>query len=201
MIWDLSLPLSATTPVYPGNPPMAVAAVGELERDGVCSHSLTVSTHLGTHIDAPMHMLPGGSSLADFGVESFVGRGRVVGIASADFREVLDLDLDGVDALLLRTGRSDHFESDDYFTSYPAMSVEVAHRLASSGLRMVGVDACSFDNTDGFPNHKILLSSGVLLVENLCNLQSLPDSGFTFSALPLSVSLDGCPVRAVAFVD
>jgi arylformamidase len=72
---DLSVPLNEQTPVYPGDPSTQIKPAGDLAKDGFCDHYVSIGTHVGTHIDAPMHMLEGGRSLDEVSVARFVGRG------------------------------------------------------------------------------------------------------------------------------
>lgn len=94
MIIDLSQPITEQTPVYPGDPSVKIEQAGILELDGYCDHMMTLGTHVGTHIDAPMHMLVDGNSLAKIPVERFISRGICVDVRkgfdalkAADIRE------------------------------------------------------------------------------------------------------------------
>lgn len=194
---DLSVPINEQTPVYPGDPSTQIKPAGDLTRDGYCDHYISIGTHAGTHIDAPMHMLDGGQPLDKVPIDRFVGRGVVVDVTGG-FEAVKEADLQTGDIVLLRTGMSDKYYDPVYFEDYPAMSEEIAQHLVDAKVKMVGVDACSVDNQDGFPIHKLLLGGNVLIIENLTNLDELVDKTFTVYALPLNLGIDGSPARVIA---
>jgi len=97
-------------------------------------------------------------------------------------------------------GLSGNYHEAIYFEDYPAMPVEIANYLVGKKVKMVGVDACSVDNKDGFPIHKILLSGNVLIIENLTNLSKLAGKNFKAYALPINLQIDGAPARVIAEV-
>lgn len=195
---DLSVPLNDQTPVYPGDPMPQFSPAGLLHKDGFVDHSILVGTHLGTHIDAPMHMLEDGKSLDQLSLEQFIGKGKLIRLVGDDFDAVKSSDVKEGDIVLFRTGMSEKYHDPVYFEHYPAMSEEIAHYLVECKVKMVGVDTCSIDNQDDFPVHKILLSGDVLIIENLTNLEQLDGKDFKVYALPLNLQIDGSPARVIA---
>lgn len=200
MYVDLSVPVNEQTPVYPGDPSTKISPAGVLANDGYCDHYISIGTHVGAHIDAPMHMLEGGKSLDQMPLEQFMGKGRLVEVIGNDFNAVKQASIQSGDIVLFLTGMSDKYYDPVYFEEYPAMSEEVAKYLVEIKIKMVGVDACSVDNQDGFPIHKILLGGNVLIIENLTNLRQLADKNFTIYALPINLQIDGSPARVIAQV-
>lgn len=198
MIIDLSVPLNEKTPVYPGDPATKIELAGVLDKDGYRDHFVSFGTHVGTHIDAPMHMLKDGISLNQIPIDNFIGRGRIVVVSEGNFEAVENLGIQADDIVLFHTGMSDKYYEPVYFDDYPAMTEETAKYLVEAGVKMVGVDTCSVDNQDGFPIHKILLSGNVLIIENLTNLSGLVGKEFTIHALPINLQIDGAPARVVA---
>lgn len=201
MYVDLSVLINEQTPVYLGDPATKISPVGVLAKDGLCDHYIAMGTHVGTHIDAPMHMLEGGKSLHQIPIDNFIGTGRLVEVLGTEFDIVKAAGINEGDIVLFRTGMSDKYHEAIYFEQYPAMSKEVAHYLVGAKVKMVGVDTCSVDNQDGFPVHKILLAGDVLIIENLINLRSLTDKNFTIYALPLNLQVDGSPARVIADIE
>lgn len=200
MIVDLSVPLNAKTPIYPGDPTTKIEPAGVLAKDGYCDHYVSVGTHVGTHIDAPMHMLEGGASLDQIPIDRFIGSGQLVEVTGSSFDAVKSAGIQEDDIVLFCTGMSDKYHEPVYFEDYPAMSKEIAKYLVEAKVKMVGVDACSVDNKDGFPIHKILLAGKVLIIENLTNLKQLSGKEFNIHALPIKLQIDGAPARVVADV-
>jgi len=209
---DLSHPLNPDTPVYPGTPSIQFDRANTVAEDGFLEHRLTLSTHAGTHVDAPAHLIAGAATLDDLPVGWFLGRAAVLdpgpldghGKVTAAHVEASLERLAGCDFVLLRTGWSTRWGQPSYLEGFPCLTPAAAAALVGLGVRGVGVDTISVDPV-GDPDlavHQMLLGGGVVIVENLANLDRLPDSGFTFHALPLRITGgDGSPVRAVAVMD
>lgn len=207
-VLDLSHPIHAGMPVYPGTPRPGVAPANTIAEHGFAERLLTLSSHTGTHMDAPAHLLEGGRALDSYPPARFVGPGCVVDLAGFGLATSLLHDqeerLRGCAFALLRTGWSRFWGSPEYFRGFPALTIEAASWLASLGLSAVGVDAISVDPVEStdLPVHRVLLGAGVLLIENLTNLEHLPPSGFTVCSLPLPLAdADGAPCRAIAVLD
>lgn len=198
MIIDLSVPLNEQTPVYPGDPATKIAPAGVLAKDGYTDHYVSIGTHVGTHIDAPLHMIQNGASLDMIPLDNFIGPGRLIEIRNGDFEAIRNAGIQAGEIVLLHTGMSDSYYRPEYFENYPAMNEEIAKYLVDAKVKMVGIDACSVDNQDGFPIHKILLASGVLIIENLTNLGKLAQKDFRVYALPIKLEIDGAPARVIA---
>lgn len=199
MIIDLSVPLNEQTPVYPGDPAVTITPAGDLARDGYCDHHVSLGTHIGTHIDAPAHMIAGGKTLNQIPLDHFVGTGKYVKLEHGfDLEVIKQASLQEGDIVLFDTGMAAKYHDKVYFEDYPAMNEEVANYLVSCKVKMLGLDTGSADNKDGFPIHKILLGGDVLIIENLTNLKQLPGKNFKVYALPLNLEIDGSPARVVA---
>lgn len=201
MFIDLTVTLDQQTPAYPGDPVIKIEPAGIIERDGWNDHYISIGTHTGTHMDAPIHMIEGGKTLDQIPLEQFIGRGCLIDVRQGfDLSVLKQADIRTGDIVLFYTGMSKHYYEPKYFESYPVMPEEVAQYLVERKVKMVGVDVGSVDNADGFPIHKILLVNNVLIVENLANLELLANKDFTVYALPIKLALDGAPARVVAEV-
>ncbi len=198
MFIDLSVVINEQTPVYPGDPVPKIKHVNHLEEAGFVDHSITLGTHTGTHIDAPMHMLKTSISLADTPIDRFVGQGKVITVKGNDFSIVTEHNIEKDDIVLFYTAMSESYNDPRYFQDYPAMSEEIAEYLVAKEVKMVGIDTCSIDNQPHFPVHKKLLGNNILIIENLVNLRAITDKQCTIFALPLNVALDGAPARVIA---
>jgi arylformamidase len=199
MLIDLSVSLNESTPVYPGDPETKITTAGILDQNGYQDHLVCMGTHVGTHMDAPSHMIAGGKNLNEFELSRFSGRGIHIPVESTfDIEALKQAGLLEGDIVLFDTRLSDKYYSPEYFTNYPAMSEDIAQYLIDSRVSVVGVDACSVDNQEGFPIHKKLLGSNILIVENLTNLSLLEGKQFKVYAFPIKLEIDGAPVRVVA---
>lgn len=200
MIIDLSHPLTEQIPVYPGDPAVKIEFAGLLEKDGYCDHVVTLGTHVGTHIDAPMHMLAGGRSLAQIPVERFISRGVCVDVRNG-FGALKTANIREGDTVLLYYGFGEKYYSPEYFESYPMLSEQAAQYLVEKNVNMVGSDTCSPDGLEDYPIHRLLLGADVLIIENLINLDKLVGTDFTVYAFPIALQLDAAPARVLADVD
>jgi len=171
-------------------------------------NKIEMVANTGTYLDAPFHRYADGADLAQLPLECVANLDAVVVRAAAGSGRSISagvfqgIDLEGK-AVLVRTGWDRHWRTDQYLSGHPFLTGEAAEFLRDSGAVLVGIDSLNIDDTadQRRPVHSILLGSGVLIVEHLCNLQSLPSSGFRFSAVPAKVVQFGSwPVRAFGHV-
>jgi len=200
-IIDLSVVINEQTPVYPGDPATKIVPAGVFAKDGWNDHYISFGTHVGTHVDAPMHMIEDGKGLNQIPLEQFTGPGRCIKVNGGfDLETIRQAGIQEGEIVLFDTGLGAKYHEQVYFEDYPAMSEEVAKYLVGQKVKMVGFDTCSADNQEGFPIHKILLGGDVLIIENLTNLNLLADKAFKVYALPLNLEIDGSPSRVIAEV-
>ena len=201
MFIDLSVVLNEQTPVYPGDPKIAIKPSGVLEKDGFADCVVTFGNHNGTHVDAPSNMIKDGKTLDQIPIEKFTGKGVLVNVKSGITLDIVQrTTINQDDIVLFYTGMSERYDSEENYKNYPAISEEIANFLVGKKVRMVGVDMCSIDD-EPFTIHKILLKNEILIIENLTNLSSLQNKNFTVFAFPLKFQIDGSPVRVVAEVE
>ncbi len=189
--------LSEQTPVFPGDAP------GEFkpgETHGIRATRLGFSTHFGTHVDAPLHMVKGGKTLSDFGLERFIGEGVVV---DARGQRKIRPKLDGIkagDLVFFLTGHTDKASDPDYFdfAKNPVIPLETAQALVEREAKMVGLDSFTVDN-EPYSVHKLFMKKDLLIVENLVGLAPLAGKRVEIVVLPLKVKdSDGAPCRVIA---
>lgn len=207
-IIDLSHTLQENMIVYPDSPNPVLDPVATIESNGYNELRITCSTHTGTHIDAPSHILEKGKNLDELNIDTFYGNALVIdcshqkSIEEACIEDSLT-DYSYFHFLLFYTGWDRYWNTPEYFRNYPVLSSEAAGFISRLHLKGVGIDAPSYDpviSTD-LPNHHILLKSGIILIENLCGLQRIPSGEFIFSCFPLKIDRsDASPVRAVAII-
>jgi len=160
----------------------------------------------GTYLDSPFHRFADGDDLAALALDrladlpGLVVRARAEGPLAVDAGAFDNLDLAGK-AVLVDTGWDRHWRTVAYFEDHPFLTAAAADLLAGRGARLVGIDSHNIDDTRGRtrPVHTRLLGAGVLICEHMTNLAALPDSGFTFTAVPPKIAGMGTfPVRAFA---
>lgn len=198
MLIDLTVDLNEKTPIYPGDPETKISPAGVMEQSGYRDHYISVGTHVGTHMDAPSHMIADGKNLDEFPIDKFSGRGVYVRVNDTfNLEEIRKLDIREGDIVLFHTGMSDKYHDPSYYESYPGIPEEIASYLVEKKVKIVGVDMCSVDHPP-FAVHKILLGGETLIIENLTNLGMLEGKEFKVYAFPIKLQIDGAPVRVVA---
>jgi arylformamidase len=161
----------------------------------------------GTYIDAPFHRYQEGKDLPQLDLASVADLDGVLLHANPASRAIPPDLFKGIDlkgkAALIHTGWDRHWGTEPYFKDHPYLTRASAEYLESEGSALVGIDSLNIDdNTDGTrPAHTILLGGGIPIVEHLCNLDALPNSGFNFFAVPAPVKgMGSFPVRAFAIM-
>ena len=169
----------------------------------------------GTYLDSPFHRYEKGKDLSELelsslaNLEGIIVRGKGEGVKgkeaqrSIGIQELGDIAVKGK-AVLIHTGWDAYWETDQYFDgTHPFLTKDAAQFLADQGAALVGIDSYNIDDTADLtrPAHSILLGAGIPIVEHMCNLGDLPNTGFKFFAVPVKVKGMGTfPVRAFAIV-
>lgn len=161
----------------------------------------------GTYVDSPFHRFADGLDLAELPLESLADLPGIVVRAVETGQTINPEVFHGVDvkgkAVLIHTGWARHWRTDQYFEGHTYLSGEAAAYLVEAGAGFVGIDSLNIDDTnDGSrPVHTQLLRANIPICEHMCNLETLPDSGFRFHAAPVKVKAFGTfPVRAYAVI-
>lgn len=196
---DVTLPISAQLPVWPGDPAVQVARVSD---ELPMVSGLSMSCHAGTHVDAPAHFLADGAAADQLPLAVLLGRAWVVQLAGGDMVTAERLAAAGVPAgttrLLIRTINSDR-RPVTFDPGYVALTPDAAAWLLARGVRLVGIDGPSIEAyaAPGDPVHRALLAAGVIIVENLA-LAGVAPGAYELICLPLPiVGSDGAPARVV----
>lgn len=159
----------------------------------------------GTYIDCPFHRYADGRDLSELHLhevahlEGIVIRSNTMAVDASHF---VNKNLKGK-AVLVHTGWSQHWNTDQYFEDHPFLTEDAAVYLRQQEAALVGIDSHNIDDTrtDRRPAHSILLGANILIVEHMTNLDQVPDEGFIFSAVPPKVKGMGTfPVRAYAML-
>lgn len=203
---DLSHTLKSGMKVYPGTPFPKIEKRTRIEKDGFEETEFCITSHIGTHIDAPLHMLKEGSSLADFPPDKFFGRAVAVSVSNNEHISYADIEpflsvFKVTDYVIFNTGWYQHWESEIYFRNFPLFDTDVVKTLIQFPLKGIGIDMPSVDPIDSedFKNHMLLFKADMIIIENLTNLNQLSKDTFTFACFPIKyLCADGAPVRAVA---
>ncbi len=160
----------------------------------------------GTYIDCPFHRFSDGKDFSLVGLESFTDLDAIV--ISVPFTKTLEITEEHIKpyeiknrAVLFHTGWDKYWNTEKYYENNPHLSQGAAEYLKKSQVKLAGIDSLNIDSTNSKdrPVHTVLLGAEILIVEHLCNLNSLPKDGFKFSALPPKIKgMGSFPVRAFA---
>jgi kynurenine formamidase len=209
-IVDLTHPYDNGMPVYPGLPQPSFTAIANVEQDGYAMTEYHLLNHIGTHVDAPAHQIAGGDTLDDIPLERLVtdaltidvsGRAEHGAIPLAELEPHLGKVRDG-DLVLLYSDNARNYGTDAYWTGWSYPDSEAAQALIDRGISGIGFDGPSCDpvDTTTFDLHRVWLGAGRLILENVANLDQLPERAPVVVA-PIKVrAANGGPARIFALL-
>lgn len=206
-VLDVTLPLSPGLPVWAGDPAFEVEPVVRIAEGDVCNVSqLTMSSHAGTHVDAPRHFVEAGATVDEILPTRLIGPCVVVRFAG-EVRRIEPEHLAaanvpvGTTRLLVRTANSDRWRTADGadLTDGVALSPAAARWVVGHGIEVIGIDGLSIEAADDAANetHRTLLGAGVLVIEGL-DLSAVEPGPYGLICLPLRLEGgDGAPARVL----
>ncbi|HKB66564.1 MAG TPA: cyclase family protein [Pyrinomonadaceae bacterium] len=207
-VYDVSVPLSANTPTYPGDPGIAIKHWMRMA-DGNHANvsSINFGLHSGTHVDAPAHFIEGGAKVDSMPLDSLLGEAEVIEVAP--HIDVIDKGFVAAHCLsrsqrvLFKTRNSVYWGDTErgFHEDYVYIDPDAASWLVESGVKLVGIDYLSVEkfDSDSFPTHLAFLSSGIVIVEGL-DLRAVPAGRYELLCLPLKIAGgggDGAPARVI----
>ena len=211
---DLTLTVSSKIPTFPGSPQPSFIPWENVKEDGYNLELLFLSTHTGTHMDAPYHFLEKGAKIHEISLKKLVSEAVLIKSKKKGGESITKTDIQkfekkhgkivGFSSVIFYTGWQRNLQKKYYFTKNPGLSVSAAKYLASKKISLVGFDSPSIDlgKDSKFSVHQIFAKKGMLIVENLANLEKIKSSKFHLVVLPLKLkNATGSPVRAIAFLE
>lgn len=200
-IIDISLPISENMPVYPGTAETKIVPVKSASGSSTLSE-ITLTSHAGTHIDAPNHVIAQGSSIDNIPLDRFYGKCRVLDmtgcVAAITEDDIAHHDIQSGERILFKTSNSKR-EFDTFYDDYVYLDGAAAQRLGAIGVNLVGIDALSVKQRAAQDNsaHTALLSRDIPIIEGL-NLSAVEPGIYMLIAFPLAFQgIDGSPTRAL----
>ncbi len=211
---DLTLTVSENIPTFPGSPQPSFVQDKNIKNDGYNSELLFLSSHTGTHLDAPYHFQEKGEKIHEISLKRLVSSAILVKSRKKGDQPITKTDIQKFEkkhgkipsgsTVIFWTGWQKMIKNTSYFIRNPGLSTAAAKYLVSKKINLVGTDSPSIDlgKDKRFPVHHIFSKNNVLIVENLTNLEKIRSSKFHFVVLPLKLKgATGSPVRAIAFVE
>jgi arylformamidase len=197
--------------------PFEMTQLGRHGVEGRETRKITFGTHTGTQVDAPLHFIPNGMSIESVPLTTLVGPVKIFDFTAVpEFHVISEAEVKKLDLgprVLFKFGWEKHWPNKKYYSGYPCFSQEAAQYMVKSGVKLVGFDCPSPDDSrtvlagnilgsnEDSPIHKIFLGNNVILVEYLANLDKVKNLiGWNIAALPLRIrGADGSPARVILF--
>jgi len=218
-VLDLTHPLEEGMLTFEASwhPRVSVQQLGRIGLEGRESRKLEIGTHTGTHVDSPLHFMSGGAGIDETSPKILLGEVSIVDFSHMKENQVVPLSamkkVPVTERMILRFGWSKHWGTRKFYHGYPHLTVESARYLVEHGVKLLGYDIPSPDDSRieltpetlgtsvDSPVHKVFLSKGIALVEYLANLDQIKElDGWHIVALPLKITgADGSPARVLLF--
>jgi len=203
-IYDISVDLKESMPVWPDNPEFKLEFQQSMAEGDEANLSLiSMGSHTGTHVDAPSHFVQGAPTVDTMPLDILIGEATVFeldvkhNISATDLER---LDLDDVKRALFKTRNSDLWQQEGFTPDFVFFDLSAAEFLIERGVKLVGIDYLSvgeFKGEEGVDVHRILLKNGVVVVEGL-NLSGIHPGNYEIICLPLKlIGAEGSPARVV----
>ncbi len=201
---DISATISDGMTRWPDDPAVEVVRAEEIGVKGSEANvtKITTTAHVGTHIDAPLHLVANGMDVASVPLEKLIGQAKVVHVRNPreiSMDDIRDLDIAAGDRILFRTKNSEaEWEHLPFIEDYVYLSTEAAQYLAEKKVNCVGVDYLSLGNKENDPEvHRLMLCSNIIIIEGL-KLKDIEPGGYDMVCLPLKIkNSDGGPSRVI----
>lgn len=198
-------------PVFPGLPEPSFEPIAKVEDDGYAMTRYAMLNHIGTHVDAPAHQIAGGDTLDEIGLERLVSDALTIDVSHRDPHgpitlQELEPELDDVragDIVLVYSNNARNYGTEAYWTGWSYPDADASRALIERGISAIGFDGPSADPVDSttFELHRIWLSAGRMILENVNNLDQLPRRARIVVA-PMKVArANGAPSRIFALLD
>lgn len=206
---DISVSVRPDLPVWEGDPPINIYPASSIEKGGMANVSrLDIGAHTGTHVDAPIHFVPGRRGIDELDLDTLIGPAFVADFTGVK-REITERDLEaagipsGTVRLLCKTSNSQLWvdKPSAFDPDFVGISAGGARWLIENGVRLVGVDYLGVERFDsvarGAPTHHALLEEEIVIVEGL-NLRGVAAGVYSLICLPVKIEhSDGAPCRAI----
>lgn len=205
-IYDVTIPVSANTPIFPGDPNVKINLCEAISKGSLVNVSeLHFGSHTGTHIDAPCHFIEDGKQVNEIDLSKFMGKCRIIELKNNEMSvEPKHVEqLENVERVLFKTRNSQFWNEPKqvFRKDFTYISPETAKILVEKGIKLVGIDYLSVDKfeSETFDTHLILLKNEVVILETL-DLREVSAGNYEIICLPLKYlggGGDGSPARTI----
>lgn len=203
-IYDISIPITNKTVVYPNNPAISIENFASLPQDSSGLTKITMGSHSGTHIDAPKHTIENGHGIDQFSLDKFIGdcyvydfsyleKGQGVSIKDFEKREPKEDEI-----VLIKTSNSNR-DYIEFYSDFVYLDPDTATYLKNKKIKLFGIDYLSVKQKGSIDNrsHNEFLENNIPITEGLC-FKDISEGEYQFIAMPLKfIGIDGSPTRAI----
>ncbi len=202
-IIDISMSLAPDSIIYPGDTPFSTERIKDLDSGELCNLSrLEMSSHSGTHLDAPSHFIREGKTIDEMPLDIYYGPVRIIDFGAKEKISALDLKPHlgaGLKRIICKTRGWELIKKGDFNQNHPVFTADAAEFLVQNQIQLVGLDFITVERGEGenYPVHTTLLSNGIAILEGLY-LEDVKPGDYILAAFPLKIAKgDGSPCRAV----
>lgn len=203
-MYDVTLPIFSNMVVWPGDPGTKIEIKTTVKKYGVGLSRFQLSSHIGTHVDAPSHFLEDGITLNKVSLAKCIGPCRVLDIRHIKEKIIpqsvfKNLKIKKGDRLLLKTANVKLLGRKEFVSDYVSLSLEAAQFLAKKKINLIGIDYLGIEkkSAPGHPVHKTLLKAGIVIIEGV-DLSKVSAGLYQLYCLPLNViGVDGASARTI----
>lgn len=205
-IYDITLGISQTLPVWPGGPAIVLEQVESMDRGAHANVTrVCMSAHTGTHVDAPHHFLNDHRTVEQLPLDILTGQCFVLDLTSMEGHvnaKVLENSNipENTLRLLIKTGNSAHWQAGDkdFFPGFQGITEDGAEWLVEKGIQLIGIDYLSVaPYKKSVPTHSVLLNAGIIALEGV-DLSFVRQGEYELYCLPLKlIGSDGAPARVI----
>jgi len=202
-IIDVTRPIFSNMTVWPGDDNVLIERVSSISDGSTANVSrIAAGVHAGTHVDAPLHFIPGGKSVDQLDVSLFTGSVTVIDtgdVKCITCKMLSDVNICGSKAVFFKTHYSNVSLNEPFDTGYTGLDADAAGYLVNLGIKVVGIDTLSVEkyNSNDHIVHKTLLGNEILIVEGLCLKDVLPGK-YEYICMPMLITgSDGAPARVM----
>ena len=207
---DLTHPFRNGMPVFPGLPQPSFEPIAKVEEDGYAMTEYHMLNHIGTHVDAPAHQIAGGDTLDEIPLDRLVTDALTIDVSARSPHGAMPLaelepHLDKVragDIVLFYSNNARNYGSDEYWTGWSYPDADASRALIERGVSAIGFDGPSADPVDSttMDLHRIWLGAGRMILENVNNLDQLPERAQVVVAPMKVAAANGAPARIFALL-
>lgn len=199
---DISWPISQATTGYKDKHIVAIEDIKHMGKDGARETAVRLSSHTGTHVDAPSHFLKDGLTIDQLGLDRMVGPCKVIDMTLVQEQitrdDLIDRDIEQGDIILFKTTNSDTSATDRFSPRFVYLEISGARYLVEKKVKAVGIDYLGIERAQqGHLTHIELMQADIVIIEGL-RLKHVSDGSYFFVCLPLAIiGTEAAPARAI----